>query len=47
MSTFNLNFVLAAYLKQNVFDFSVDCNTIDISDILNTHNYLLVKNNIK
>ena len=28
----------------NVYDFSVDCNSIDISDILNTHKYLMAKN---
>ena len=34
-------------LKRNVYDFSVDYNAIDKSDILNIHNYLMVKNNIK
>ena len=33
--------------KGNVFDFSVDYDAIDISDILNTHKHLMVKNNIK
>ena len=28
-------------------DFSVDCNSIDKSDILNIHKYLRTKNNIK
>ena len=35
------------YLKGNVFDFSVDCNSIGKSDILNIHKYLKNKNNIK
>ena len=35
------------YLKGNVFNFSVDYNAIDKSDILNIHKYLMVKNNIK
>ena len=30
-----------------VYDFSVDCNSINKSDILNIHNYLMKKNNIK
>ena len=34
-------------LKGNVYDFSIDYNAIDKSDILNIHKYLLVKNNIK
>ena len=33
--------------KGNVYDFSVDYNAIDKSDILNIHKYLLVRNNIK
>ena len=35
------------YLKGNVFNFSVDYNAIDKSDILNIHKYLMVKNNIQ
>ena len=31
----------------NVYDFSIDYNSIDKSDILNTHKYLITKNNIK
>ena len=34
-------------LKGNVYDFSVDYNSIDKSDILNIHKYSMVKNNIK
>ena len=34
-------------LKGNVYDFSVDYNAIDKSDILNIHKHLMVKNNIK
>ena len=33
-------------LKGNAYDFSVDYNSIDKSDILNIHKYLMVKNNI-
>ena len=32
--------------KGNAYDFSVDYNSIDKSDILNIHKYLMVKNNI-
>ena len=31
----------------NVYDFSVDYNSIDKSDILNIHKYLITKNDIK
>ena len=34
-------------LNGNVCDFSVHCNSIDKSDTLNTHNYLMTKNSIK
>ena len=34
-------------LKVNVYDFSVDYDPIDKSDILNMHKYLMIKNNIK
>ena len=34
-------------LKENVFNFLVNYNAIDKSDILNIHKYLTVKNNIK
>ena len=34
-------------LNQNVYDFSVDYNSIDKSDILNIHKYLMIKINIK
>ena len=34
-------------LKGNVYDFSVSYNSIDKSDILNIHKYLVTKNNIK
>ena len=35
-----------AYLNGNVYDFSVDYNSIDKYDILNIHKYLMIKNNI-
>ena len=34
-------------LNGNVYDFSIDNNSIDKSDILNIHKYLMTKNNIK
>ena len=34
-------------LNRNVYDFSVDYNSTDKSDILNIHKYLMTKNNIK
>ena len=34
-------------LQGNVYDFSMDYIAIDKSDILNIHNYLMVKNSIK
>ena len=34
-------------LNGNVYDFSVDYNSIDKSDILNIHEYLMTKNNMK
>ena len=33
--------------KFNLYDFSVDYNAIDKSDILNIHKNLMVKNNVK
>ena len=33
--------------KWNVYDLSVNYGSIDKSDILNIHKYLMVKNNIK
>ena len=32
-------------LNRVVLDFSVDCDSIDKSDMLNTHKYLMAKNN--
>ena len=34
-------------LYENMYDFLVDYNSIDKSDILNIHKYLRTKNNIK
>ena len=34
-------------LNGNVYDFLVDYNSIDKSDILNIHKYLITKNNMK
>ena len=34
-------------LNGNVYDFTVDYNSIDKSDILNIHKYLIAKNNLK
>ena len=33
-------------LKGNVYGFSVDCNSIDKSDMLSIYKYLMIKNNI-
>ena len=38
---------LVLSLNRNVYDFSVDYNSIDKSDILNIQKYLMTKNNIK
>ena len=37
----------AVSLNGNVYDFSGDYNSIDKSDMLNIHKYLMTKNNIK
>ena len=37
----------AVSLKENAYDFSVDYNAINKSDILNIYKCLMVKNNIK
>ena len=34
-------------INGNVYDFSVDYNSIDKSDILNIHKYLMAKSNLK
>ena len=34
-------------LNENVYDFSVDYNSIDKSDTLSIHNYLIIKSNMK
>ena len=34
-------------LNGNMYDFSVDCNSIKRSDILNIHKYLMKNNNMK
>ena len=44
---FSANEFREASLKENVYDFSVDYNSFDKSDILNIHKYLMVKNNVK
>ena len=36
-----------ASFKGNAYDLSADYNAIDKSDILDTHKYLMVKNNLK
>ena len=35
------------FFKRHVYDFSLDYNANDKSDIVKIHNYLMVKNNIK
>ena len=53
---FPLNFVSEVYLMDlvllsvengNVYDFSVSCNSVKKSDVLNIHKYLMIKNNIR
>ena len=44
---FSANESREASLNGNVYDFAVDYNFIDKSDILNIHKYLRIKNNIK
>ena len=44
---FSVNESREVSLNKNVYNFSVDYNSIDISDILNIHKYLMAKNNIK
>ena len=34
------------YFKGNVYDFSVDYDAIDKSNVLNIHKYLMIKNSI-
>ena len=34
------------HLKESLFDFSVDYDAIDKSDMLNVHKYLMAKSNI-
>ena len=34
-------------LKKCLYDFSVNCHTIDVSDIVNCHKYLMKRNNTK
>ena len=34
-------------LNRNMYNFSVDNNSIDKSDTRNIHKYLMIKNNIK
>ena len=34
-------------LNRNGYEFSVDYNSIDKSDMVSTHKYLMTKNNIK
>ena len=35
------------FLNGNLYDFSVDCNSVDKSDISNIYKYLMNKNDIK
>ena len=44
---FNSTESTEASLNGNVYDITVDFNSIDRSDILNIHKYLMAKNNIK
>ena len=44
---FDRNESLEIFLKENVYDFLDQYATSDKSDMLNNHNYLMFKNNIK
>ena len=44
---FNYSDAEEVSLKENAYDFSVDFDAIDKSDILDIHKYLMVKNIIK
>ena len=44
---FNATYSRRVSVKGNVYDFAVDCNAIDKSDILNIRKCLMVKINIK
>ena len=44
---FSNNETREVYLNGNVYGFSVDHNSVDISDILIIHKYLITKNKIK
>ena len=44
---FNATESREVFFNGNVYDFSVDYNSVDKSDILNIHKYLMTKNNIK
>ena len=44
---FSANEAREVSLNRNVYEFSVDYNSIDKSDISNIHIYLMTKNNIK
>ena len=43
---FDSNDIKEVTFKGSVYDFSVDYNVTDKSDILNIHKYLMIKNNI-
>ena len=43
----NLSVLNQISLNGTVFDFSVDPSSIEKEDILNIHQYLMIKNNIK
>ena len=44
---FSASYSRKVTLNGNVYHFSVDYNSIDKSDILDIHKYLVIKNNIK
>ena len=43
---FDSNDIKEVTFKGSIYDFSVDYNVTDKSDILNIHKYLMIKNNI-
>ena len=44
---FAVNSMKKKRLNGNMYDFSIDYNSIDISDITNIHKYLMKKHDIK
>ena len=44
---FTVNNMKRTTLNEHIYDFSVDYNTIDVSEIVDFHKYLMKKHNIQ